>query len=212
MPTTRNADGSFDAFRQWPWPRFPPSAALLLFSNFLPLVGVILWEWSPFIILLLYWLENVAVGVTTALKIFLCQGGDMKERAGTGGFFALHYGIFTLVHGVFVFALGGFLGKQYYGGKIWENNWWLLGLTAISLVGSHAFDFIYDYLWEGRGRQLSPNQLMWRPYPRMLVLHVTIVLGVFLAMAIGGSWPVIALLVVLKTVVDVVLQLVLRVE
>ncbi|WP_145062317.1 DUF6498-containing protein [Adhaeretor mobilis] len=210
MNTQRNSDGRFDAIRSWPWPWFPPSAALLLVSNFLPLIGVIWWEWSPFLVLALYWAENVAVGVTTALKMLWCTGGEAKERIASAGFFAMHYGIFTLVHGIFVLALGGFVGKEYYGAAGAQYSPWLIGTTALALVASHAYDFIQEFLIEGRGRHLGPGSHMWRPYPRMLVLHVAIVLGVFLAMVVGASWPVIALLVVLKTILDLVLQLVMR--
>jgi len=208
--TQRNPDGSFDPLRRWPWPRFPLSAVLLLASNFLPLIGVIWWEWSPFLVLALYWSENVAVGVTSALKMLWCTGGTAKERISTAGFFTVHYGLFTFIHGIFVLALGGFLGKEYYGAADAQYSPWLIGGTAVALIASHAYDFIQDFLLEGRGRKLGPGSHMWRPYPRMIVLHVTIVLGVFAALFLGASWAVIALLVVLKTILDLALQLGLR--
>jgi Family of unknown function (DUF6498) len=44
------------------------SAWALVAANVLPLVGVLLWGWSAFDIVALYWVENVIIGVITSLK------------------------------------------------------------------------------------------------------------------------------------------------
>ena len=181
----------------------PPSLLLILAANVVPLLVVVFAQWSVFVILALYWIENVTVGVVTFLKMTTCRGGDQGPRKfGLAGFFAIHYGFFTLVHGIFVLALGGFAGESDYAPSDIKTNWRLFGLAAACIVATHLFSYGYDFLRHGEGREKSAGQIMWRPYPRMVVLHVTIILGAFATIALGAAWPVIAILVLLKTILD----------
>lgn len=190
----------------WPWPSIPPSLLVILFANALPLLGVVFAQWSVFVILALYWIENVAVGFVSFLKMLTCQGGDRGlAKFALAGFFAIHYGIFTLVHGIFVLALGGFSGKSFYGPADGPANWWLFGLAAACIGATHILSYAYDFMLHGEGREKSPDQIMWQPYPRMVVLHVSIILGAFATLALGAAWPVIAILVLLKTALDLVM-------
>lgn len=52
---------------------FRASTVMLIASNVLPLVGVLLWGWSTFNIVVLYWLENLMVGVINILKMIVCS-------------------------------------------------------------------------------------------------------------------------------------------
>ena len=70
------------------------SAVLLVVANLIPLVGVVLFGWSLWTILVLYWVENGIVGFWTVPRILLAQGSttptlpelpDAAARAATGG-------------------------------------------------------------------------------------------------------------------------------
>ena len=54
----------------------PRNASLLLLiaANLLPVAGVLLWGWSIFEIVSLYWFENVVIGVINILKILTATG------------------------------------------------------------------------------------------------------------------------------------------
>lgn len=88
----------------------PLSAWVLLAANLLPLAGVLFWDWDVFALLVLFWMENVVVGVFFILRIVFA---DLEDAALWVGklfmvpFFCVHYGMFTAVHGVFVFMLFG---------------------------------------------------------------------------------------------------------
>lgn len=182
----------------------------------LPLIGVLLlgWDWRE--IVLLYWLENISLGVAMVIMMLrsaAAPGGDDPEHIGElrvngrlvrgpgagrelAGFFALHYGIFTLVHGVFVLLLvaGVFLPEQ---SEPTPLNWlsallvWLVGGTAQVLTSR------FGPLPEQRG-----SRLMLSAYPRMIVLHVSVIVGIVLISSL--DWPAAAavLLIGLHALVD----------
>jgi hypothetical protein len=47
------------------------------------------------------------------------------------------------------------------------------------------------------------NSLMGKPYVRVVVLHITVLVGGFLSMAMGEPVAILFVLVVLKTILDV---------
>jgi hypothetical protein len=124
-------------------------------------------------------------------------------------FFAIHYGIFCLVHGSFVFALlGGREGRAGIpisgpgpGGVLeFISAGGILGLVA--LAGSHLFSFFFNYLGKGEFRQTAVPLLMIAPYGRIVVLHIAILFGAFATMMLGSPLFLLVLLVVGKIILD----------
>jgi hypothetical protein len=72
-----------------------------------------------------------------------------------------------------------------------------------ALFFSHALSFHLNFIGrrEYEGRQVS--QQMVEPYKRIIVMHVTIIFGGFLVLALGSAVPALMLLIVLKIAADV---------
>ncbi len=187
--------------------RVPPSAYVLLATNLIPLVGIALHNWTVFQVLLLYWCENVVVGGFNVLRMLAAQPKSEITWAGKLfliPFFCVHYGMFTFVHGMFVVGLFG--GNKFGGfsGATLVNAVRGAGLTlpVAALVASHGFSFFHNYLGGGEYQRVLLPQLMFQPYGRVVVLHLTVLLGGFLVMALGAPVAAIVLLVGLKTAID----------
>lgn len=170
------------------------------------------WDWPVFPILLLFWMENVVVGVLNVARMLLLDPGDLGTWAGKlffVPFFCVHYGMFTLVHGVFVMALFGGPGYERAGDSLFsadpvfrairEYNLWL---PVAAIAGSHLFSFCWNYCLRGEYLRALLQDLMTRPYARVVVLHLTIIFGGFGAMALGSPLWALVLLVVLKIGID----------
>ncbi len=196
----------------------------LVIANLVPLVGVIAWGWDLWTLLALYWAENGVIGAYNVLKILLARGesgGPLAlagvSRVATAAFFSVHYGIFWLVHGIFVlFALPMFAGLPSLvtdgfsydvapiGGILARMD--LVGLGLIGMVISHGISFWFNYIRRGEFRRATPARLMAAPYARVVVLHLTIIFGAFISMGFGTPIGALLVLVVLKTVLDLALH------
>ena len=71
------------------------SAIVLVLANLVPLFGVLLFDWQVFDIVLLYWVENVVIGLVNVVRMLIC--GPVR-RYPLVAFFILHYGIFCFAH------------------------------------------------------------------------------------------------------------------
>jgi hypothetical protein len=181
------------------------SSYTLILANLVPLVGVMFFKWDLSLIMPLYWFENVVIGYFNIKKIlksestqavaveFKVNGAPInsKSKGELATFFAMHYGIFTVVHGVFVFVL--FATGFHIGGFI---------LGACSLFMSHRHSYITNYLEGGEYLRLSPSQLFVRPYARVIVLHITILGGAWIILSLEDQFIPLVIFTMLKIVVD----------
>ena len=232
--------------------KYESSVIALVAANLVPLAGVLLFDWSVFAIMAIYWAENVIVGAINVLKMITCAPDSEKvqlpepsdaERAedlgaaiaSLGGrkasitaihhaskiffvpFFTVHYGVFCLVHGIFVLVLFGggadlvatgssdpSEGFEQLAGRIFASG---IALAVLALTASHLFSFFKNYLAGGEFRRTDVTQLMFQPYGRIVVMHLAILIGGVATMFLGS--PVFALLILIvgKTVIDIKLHL-----
>lgn len=128
-------------------------------------------------------------------------------------FFAVHYGGFCFVHGIFVCGLLGGDGPFGVQAMIpYEPALEALRqpgmlLSVIALAASHLFSYFVNYLGRGEYRRSIPPTLMFQPYARVIVLHVAIIAGGFLTTTLGSPIWLLVLVVVGKTCLDIVMHL-----
>lgn len=193
---------------------WPVVAAVAI--NLIPIAGVLFWGWSAFALILLYWLENVIVGVRNVLSMWasaITNGGLMLPAAAFFSvFFTFHYGLFCLVHGMFVVSFFGEAeGGAFVGDSMFDLAGAVRGLFAAnmnlaigfaSIVFWQIVQFIL-FLVRGDAARTNPLELMGAPYPRIIVLHVAIIFGGFLLMALNVPAAGYVVLALVKMAYDV---------
>ena len=224
------------------------SSLALVIANLAPLLGVLFWGWSAGSVIVLYWFENVVIGVINVARMIALSPADASIAGLVGParaaslaagaaaerllaskslgsktlahgfklflvpFFIVHYFMFCAGHGIFVFSMlagqdGYFpdsVGIDLLGslGRAIEIFSTPLAFAALALALSHLLSFFVNYLGGGEYRRLDLQRLMMMPYGRIVVLHITIILGGFITLALGEPIWVIVILVVLKIAVD----------
>lgn len=175
-----------------------------------PVAGVFLLGWDVSAILFLYWAENVVIGIFNLVKMKTARGQAVKsryrvnsrpaqdtKRTGLMLFFLVHYGMFTLGHGVFVVALFGIPSVAL--------SW--MGLSLLLMFVSHGVSYFYNFIGRGEYLRLSYQDLFIQPYARIVVMHITIILGGFFVNSLGAPPAALLVMVVLKTGIDIVAHL-----
>jgi hypothetical protein len=230
------------------------TALTLLAANAIPLVGVLFLGWSLWTILAIYWVENGIVGLWNIPRILLAEGQLLPGRSpgvgyrpwavtsvpavgrtGLAVFFTFHYGLFWLVHGVFVLVLPQFMSLwgnpgtqpgvptlpgpglpfmpevgtagQAAVGPFGALDWSAVGVAGIGLFLSHGASFAFNYLGRGEFRRTWAAAQMLAPYGRVVTLHLTILLGGFAIAFLGAPVVMLLVLVAMKTAFDLSLHL-----
>lgn len=166
-----------------------PEVVALLAANALPLLGVLALGWSLADVLLLYWAESAVVGAFTVLRMLLAGSAAALVYV---PFFCVHYGVFMTVH--LVLLVTTFLGD------VDAASLRNVGVGALVLAASHGASFMrHDVM---RGERRPVEALFLAPYGRIVVMHLTVLLGGFVALLLGSPVGALVLLVALKTLVD----------
>jgi Family of unknown function (DUF6498) len=210
------------------------AVAALILANLVPLVGVLWFGWDVWGILIIYWLENGIYGLFNVLKMRKAAGPEdgspmttaetrrrlngftVNGRPPTGfdkaalvPFFIMHYGIFWVVHGIFVltlpmFAMMGADGAPDFGATV---NPLAILFVVVCLFISHGVSYRLNYIGRAEYLRTTAAQQMFAPYGRLVVLHVTIIFGAVLIGMTGAPAAAIVVLVLLKIVLDLGLHL-----
>lgn len=171
-----------------------------------PVVGVVALGWQVFPVLAFFWLENVVQGLFHALLLAVAPlvGIPAAGRLFLVPFFLVHYGIFCLVHGAFLWVLfsspeGVFHGpiplhQALAGSGLWWAGLWLLIGQAIA--------FLVHDLPAARARPQALVLLMLQPYRRVVQLHLTILFGALLVILLGSSLPALLILIGLRIAME----------
>lgn len=207
------------------------SARLLAIAAYtlLPLAGVLAlgWDWREVIIL--YWLENLTLGAAMVIRLLRSRSDPGPEPmiindrrvaqtpqtiGWLAGFFVLHYGLFTLVHGVFVFLIAAGVFSGFATTTTSTTSTAATAAAETGLAGVDGPGILIIWIIAGIAQILIaargplPAQrgtaLMMSAYPRIIVLHLGVIGGAILIAESG--WPPIAavLLIALHGIVDAV--------
>ena len=211
-----------------------PSVVILIVANLIPTIGVMLWGWDAFVLLMLYWLETAVIAFWTVVRIAITprsQLGGMKfdgadkpaSPLALAAFFTLHAGIFMGVHFMFLWelfsgdwsrkihGLGDFVNQLIVATGLWVPLLVLFvarGLLMMFGTAEPALRRMFRLAparVEKRGALTRLEALLFGLYARILVMQVTIIIGAWFALLVGTAGAYI-LLIVVKTAIDVALQ------
>jgi len=190
----------------WRYALRDPLTWLAIAVDLTPIVFVFMFGWGAAALVLLYWAENIVIGVATFARIILSGIKSWGLIGGLGAlflaaFFTFHYGLFCYGHGVFVFEFAPGMNfsppapgpdgitKMMQAVIVYAPGM-AIALGLIALYQTLAI--VIDY-WPTTERETPlPIVEMFSPYGRIAVLHVAIFAGAF-AMAVLGD-PMIGVL------------------
>jgi hypothetical protein len=175
----------------------------ILLSNAITLTAAVTQHWSATPLLWIYWAQSVLIGVLNVIRMLrlkefstdgFTSGGRQPPptratKIQTATFFAMHYGFFHLVYGVFL--MGGMPG-----GRVTTRDLPGIAVAVVAFALAHSYSMLCNHDEDFRQRRPNIGTLMFYPYLRILPMHLTIIFGSMLPM---GALP---LFVLLKSAAD----------
>jgi hypothetical protein len=179
-----------------------------------PVFAVIAWHWGAAPLVMLYWMENLVIGVMTVPRMLFISIAKFGPIGFVGGlfmsaFFTVHYGMFCFVHGGFItaflatshpelvgpnfmpFDFGSMIGAGLASGP---NMVFVLAL----IIFFQLFAFLFGFLLRGEWKRSGVDQEMLAPYGRIIILHIGIFAGAFALIALGDPMVGVLALIVLR--------------
>ena len=172
--------------------------ALAISLNAITVLGVVAFGWPAGNVFILFWVENAVIGAWNVVRILTARGDGKGEREPTltingrrtkgnpptlALFFAVHYGLFCLVHAVFTGFVAYTLGV--------EATFLFLGLPIVLIMIRYTVETTSVWFGAGQRDVVSPAKAMLQPYPRIIVLHVAVLIAfaVTLSQLDGSAVP-----------------------
>ena len=183
-----------------------PLTWLALAVDLTPIIFVFMFGWGATALVLLYWAENILIGIATLGRIILSGFAKMGIAGAVlslflAAFFPFHYGLFCFGHGVFVFSfVDGDTGPVDMPGYESLKNMFVSAATympgmtfSLGLIAIYQFVAVVKDYWPSSDYEApNPMEEMFSPYGRIVVLHIAIFAGAFAMAALGD--PMIGML------------------
>lgn len=155
---------------------------LAIAMNAITALGVVAFGWPAGNVFILFWVENAVIGAWSVVRILTARGkGGPPVRITVNGrrtnpgpvglalFFCVHYGIFCLVHAVFTGFVAYSLGIR--------ATFLYLGLPIVLILVRYTVETVTVWFGAGQRQVVSPTQAMSQPYPRIVVLHLAVLVA-----------------------------------
>jgi cytochrome b561 len=185
----------------------------LLAVNAIPVAGWFVVEWSAGTTLVVYWFENVAACLFVSAQVvihqrlsprrghFRYQAPNAKRRASQSSFvqgFLVTSLAFCAAHGLFLGVILFVLnrtGERYLADVDWRS----VGFGCASVIVVLAIDFVVDLPGLRHWSFLQIEQTAYRGLGRVIVVHLTLVIGLFAVAITGAPSTLFGVFVVFKT-------------
>lgn len=156
-----------------------------IFMNFIPLLGVIFFDWNVFALIYIFWLETLAMTFFDTLKIFTSSHNtDFSKKLSMGlSFFFIRFFI-LMFYMIFILAfIGIMMSSKQNNGYEWVLYLVLavprFKITIISFFLIKLYEYIVYYLNNENNRSEDPIKYNNVLDGRVLVIHIVIILGFF---------------------------------
>lgn len=197
------------------------TAVTIIAYSIIPLIGLFVFHWDWREILVFYWLGNITAGFAMLRDILRLvkkledlssleqRANQLAERpapvqlpAAAGksiavAFFIFHFGLFTTVHGVFVFAL---VNSGAFGLQVTDleplNIWGIIGIWLLSAIPYLMVRLITPSPYKTATESISAT------YRRVATLHLAIIGGAFVIAYFNLPSAAAILLIVINMISD----------
>lgn len=176
-------------------PKLSPEVAVTIVFNLVPIIGVAYYDWAPFEMFWLFWMETLIIAFFNTIRILFSQGYEAGQPAGSSlqlnYIAAIKYLVLRIViflfYAIFIIVFIGILGSsdsngiRALGAIAFQNK--LFNLALLIIFCSQSY-YITRYFFMNRAYYYSrPSEYAGIFDGRQIVIHVAVVVG-----AVGATF------------------------
>jgi hypothetical protein len=180
----------------------------LILTNLVPVLGVVLLNWDLFSVLFFYWLESAVVGIFNIPKMLMAKRTEPAKLPGNSIspktrklsgiiFFFVHYSLFMLGHGLFIFVVFSPVRIDAF----------MIIIGLLSFAASHGISFVTNFIGKKEYERVTLSQQMVAPYKRIVIMHLSIIFCGFLINIFSAPVVTLIFLILAKIAIDVISHL-----
>lgn len=181
------------------------SGFVLILANFVPVIGVLFFDWAPLDILFIYWLETLFIGLFNIIKMIFAPEEKNILKFFTIPFFIIFFGAFQVGQGVFILEAMPYLIHQLTGEQIEiaivgyvEYLFW----PALALFLSHLFSLIWNFFLMKEYKRTKISILFSKPIKRVVFQQFVVIGGCNLLMTSKNPMLLMILVILAKIYID----------
>jgi len=179
----------------------------LIFTNLIPIFGILFLQWNLFQLLFVYSLETAIIGLFFNLrmifsKIITNQNQVLSLYKRIEGTIFGDFGlvVFIVGHATFIYILSITAEQRL------NFSDYLFFLALLFL--SHSISFFFNFMRKGEYKiPISFGFLLLQPYKRVVIMHLTIVIGGIITISLSSYLGLVIPLIILKTLLDLIFHL-----
>jgi hypothetical protein len=179
-----------------------PSTLALIASNLVPVVGALYFGWRLSDVMVLYWAESAVIALFNVAKIAFI-GRWMAVL--TCIYFLAHFSAFMAMHFLIIYDL--FVKGQHDFANddlaTVANLFVSLWPALMALLISHGISFVMNFIGNKEYLNITVRQQMAAPYARVVLMHVTLIIGGFIVQILHDPAAVLLLFILIKIFIDV---------
>jgi hypothetical protein len=196
------------------------ATVIALLVNAVPLVGVLYFDWSAINVVVLYWFENLLIAIGTTLRLVVHRAltrkrGYWNKSKGLGiqvnnkpvdsGLITAYmigaFG-FTFAHGIFIGFIVLITHENYPDQPMWQISFDQVRIGALAIAAMLGAELLIDLTRIRNASFAAMEEYATSRMSRIVVMHLTIIFGMFLMMLTNSPMYILYVLIALKTIVD----------
>ena len=163
---------------------------MILLFNLVPIAGVAYYDWSPFEMFWLFWMETLIIAFFNSIRVFYSQG--MEAHSNTLGIQTKHHFLpafkyllarifIFFFYSIFIIAFIGFVAHKekstahVFSTIIFQNK--LFNLALLLCVSSQTYLLVRYFFMNGQYFYSLPGNYAAIFDGRQIVMHIAVVLG-----------------------------------
>ncbi len=176
-----------------------PSVISLIIANFVPVFGVLFFEWNIRDIFYIYFFETIIIGFYSVCHLWQAPASKLRQVVGINLERFVYIAVFCFTYGMGVASTGVFLNLLI---PMYDTDLARIGPALLVLFLSHGVSYFVNFLGNKEFESQSLQEIFIQPFKRLMFPNLFIIFVLFPFLAFFGTVGSVIALAIFRTCID----------